>query len=450
MNFKFNWKRIKVSECITKKVDDVYVVYPIKPKRDCIMIGGIGYEIWNALTNSIPLENFIDKMLSKYEVEKEELIQDINNFLTSLKTANLIIIDGIEEKFKLQTNEFKTTRIVSSDHNDNYVNERYLKLSKPYKVFLELTYNCNLKCEHCYLGKETYMSPEFMDYETALRVIDELVENELVELVITGGEALLHPQLFEILEYACENELIVTLLTNGTIISDEKIESLKKLNLYDIRISIYGMEEFHDSFVKMKGAFKKSVKALKELRKNFKIGTAVCILSKDNYEHSKELELYMNNNNIPIDISPVIFPTISGDLEPTLLRMTENQVIDSIVNRGFKVGGNICTAGISRFRITPTGEVNPCEMLRSISLGNINDLSFTEILNSESRQEWIKTFRTLKNTKCDKCNKKNYCFNCPGIAYLETGNLNGISKYPCKLAHIQKDYYENQSCNTSI
>ncbi|MCU9809619.1 SPASM domain-containing protein [Paraclostridium sp. AKS46] len=81
--------------------------------------------------------------------------------------------------------------------------------------------------------------------------------------------------------------------------------------------------------------------------------------------------------------------------------------LKAIVNElNLRVGGSICTAGISRFRITPYGDVNPCEMLRHISLGNIKDSSFKEIISSSNALKWHNQFNDVMNNKCFGCEKK--------------------------------------------
>lgn len=100
----------------------------------------------------------------------------------------------------------------------------------------------------------------------------------------------------------------------------------------------------------------------------------------------------------------------------------------------------ICTAGISRFRVSPKGNISPCEMLRHIHFGNIYNSSFKEIIESNERQEWITSFfKKIQNNNCNSCDAKQYCLSCIGINYLENNQYNNISKYMCDMAQYQKE-----------
>lgn len=80
----------------------------------------------------------------------------------------------------------------------------------------------------------------------------------VVELNITGGEATLHPDFLEIIRYATSKNMLVTLLTNGQNLYDKSyIDELKDCPLFEVRISLYGNQSYHNKFVGKSDAFEK-------------------------------------------------------------------------------------------------------------------------------------------------------------------------------------------------
>ncbi len=77
-----------------------------------------------------------------------------------------------------------------------------------------------------------------------------------VEVTFTGGECFTHPDILAILEYAARKNLIITVLTNGNFIRGNT-GTFKKISIFEIRISIYGMQEKHDSMTGVQGSWQK-------------------------------------------------------------------------------------------------------------------------------------------------------------------------------------------------
>ena len=90
----------------------------------------------------------------------------------------------------------------------------------------------------------------------------------------------------------------------------------------------------------------------------------------------------------------------------------------------------------------PNGDVNPCEMLRHIKLGNIYNNSIKEILNSGEERNWIDIYDKEENLKCKMCKWKQYCINCKGLSYLENGILESSTEFACDIAEIQYKLYD--------
>ena len=110
-------------------------------------------------------------------------------------------------------------------------------------VYLSITSSCNLACIYCYIGDERRQPDYVMEYEDAADIIDKIKEfNPAARIVVTGGEPLMHPDFFNILDKLDQSGLNFTLGTNAILIDDSKAERLSRYkNLIYVQVSLDGM-----------------------------------------------------------------------------------------------------------------------------------------------------------------------------------------------------------------
>ena len=99
------------------------------------------------------------------------------------------------------------------------------KCKAPIFAGIRVTSYCNMKCPHCF-AQEQKMTMLLDNFKKA---VDILVENELYKITITGGEPFLNVDLLKMIEYVKSKELVVSLHTNGSLISDESVKVLKEV-----------------------------------------------------------------------------------------------------------------------------------------------------------------------------------------------------------------------------
>lgn len=206
---------------------------------------------------------------------------------------------------------------------------------------------------------------------------------------------------------------------------------------------MYGTKEFHDRFVGIEGAFDKSLHALQKLnekKKNFCMASSV--VTNECVDSLLELHQMLENMEIRHRLTPLIYPTTQGDLSPTKLRISEEKIVELLHQKIFTYSGSECNSGISRIRISPLGEVNPCELFRNVSFGNLFEHSLKEILSSEERQNWIKFVREeSKVGECQTCENRKYCPRCLEVLYPM------CRKTPCfsygDIRHFHRIYASN-------
>ena len=122
-------------------------------------------------------------------------------------------------------------------------------------VIWNLIRRCNLTCKHCYsISADTNFKGELTTAEAAT-VMDDLKQYGVPVLILSGGEPLLRPDIFELSKRAKEMGFYVGLSTNGTLITEDNIKQIAEIGYDYVGISIDGLEETHDEFRRMQGAF---------------------------------------------------------------------------------------------------------------------------------------------------------------------------------------------------
>jgi len=135
---------------------------------------------------------------------------------------------------------------------------QFSKDKKPVVVW-NMTRRCNLKCIHCYAHARDRNFEGELTTPQAREMIDDLSAFGVPVLLFSGGEPLMHPHLIELAEYAVYKGMRAVISTNGTLITPEKARMLKDIGLSYVGISLDGMEEIHDRFRAVKGAFKSAM-----------------------------------------------------------------------------------------------------------------------------------------------------------------------------------------------
>jgi radical SAM protein with 4Fe4S-binding SPASM domain len=149
----------------------------------------------------------------------------------------------------------------------------------PRLVFWETTAGCNLACIHCRrITVADQLLPQDLSTQEAFDMIDQIAAFAKPIFVLSGGEPLFRPDIFEIARYAHDAGLIVALATNGTLIDADVAQKIKASGVRRVSVSFDGADaETHDIF-RGKGAFERAIEGIKHLQEvgvGFQINTTV-------------------------------------------------------------------------------------------------------------------------------------------------------------------------------
>lgn len=269
-------------------------------------------------------------------------------------------------------------------------------LNSPEILHILITNKCNFKCEHCFLAAGEPLKNE-MKIEEYEILVEQCKEMKIFQWALGGGEPLLRNDLSKIIELATNNDITCTLTTNGSLLTFEKINELKKAGLKFIQISIYNFDidnwllkvienlknanmPFGFNIILTKKfiqniKFLKLIEKIKPSRINFimpKPSKRSMNWYKDNCPNEKEVLKFFNNLKIRKSIS------ISVDSLTSIILLKKH------FKKQFLTWG--CVAGRRFLTIFPDGKCYPCSHLieKEWYCGNIRNEKLKDIwLNSK-------------------------------------------------------------------
>lgn len=282
-------------------------------------------------------------------------------------------------------------------------------------LHLGLSYNCNMKCKHCFVSK----LDNNIDLKRIYSTIDYLDNNGLFFVIYTFGEPLLAKEFWEVSGYIAKKNIVQILMTNGSILNDDIIRKLKKNNVKNIYVSIDSVyENKHDLNRNYKGAFKKAINTLKQLSNNgFNVGIATTINDDNVFEMedvvnlAKELKInkisflrqringklvYMHHvdeyynfyDNYLKNYNQFKISILFHDLNlvsRTVELYKANLICDALYEKYIDM--NSCHY-CDTLSIEPNGNVKKCNLTNG-SIGNINENNIEDILKGEKENESI-------------------------------------------------------------
>ena len=263
------------------------------------------------------------------------------------------------------------------------------KLSSPLTAFWSITARCNLCCKHCYAAYGIKGMQNDLCLSDALKIVDVLADNHVMEIVLQGGEPFCYDHAPEIICAIKNRGMAVSILTNGTLLNDRNLQCINTcLDAFDIlQISLDGSEKSND-FIRGKGVFQKVVNNLKKI--TFQNIVVNCVVTNYNLEDLPTLcELLNNNINVSeIHFSPLMkigrgkafdYPKIEKAMETFLLMkkrskikisgsiIPDSMLLQKLDEYGIdmthvKLG---CCAGRSKVFIDHLGYVHSCDYSQS-------------------------------------------------------------------------------------
>jgi radical SAM protein with 4Fe4S-binding SPASM domain len=311
----------------------------------------------------------------------------------------------------------------------------------PLVVSWNLTRKCNLKCPHCYINATTQELKNELTTEESKNLIDQICEVSRPLLILSGGEPLLRPDVYELVRYGASKGLKMGLGSNGSLIDATAAKRLKNAGIETVSISLDShIPEQHDEFRGVRGSWEKAVGAIKALQENGVLVQVNTTLTQQNYDQIDDIMSLAENLGVEnfhlfflvptgrgvkmADISPAKYENmikttfakvakhklnVRPSCAPQFMRIAKDMGLD--MSRWIRG----CLAGLYYCRVYPNGDITPCPYL-PIKLGNIREKSFKEIWFNSDMFKTLRNFDALKG-KCGICEHRAVCGGCRARAY---------------------------------
>ena len=333
---------------------------------------------------------------------------------------------------------------------------------QPVNGTFELTERCNLACKMCYIHRgEDDKAQQSTELSAAvwLELARQGVDNGMVFLLLTGGEPLLRPDFFKIYTPLTKMGLLVTLFTNGTLITENIAARLAEAPPSRTEITLYGATaETYEAVTGVPGSFKRCLEGIEALVK-YKIPLGLkSTLTRKNVHELEAMRQMAKDWGLPFSADWLLAVRRDGtgsgagecrlpaadcvELEAASRASATDRVEAALREGPIENDVNFyCQAGRAAFVINHTGEMNTCVLLDRPSARPL-DTGFMRAW--EEVQRYIDTAPSL-HTTCLACAGRSYCPRCPAWSQLESKTLNEPVPYLCQIAFARKELYEKQA-----
>ena len=279
----------------------------------------------------------------------------------------------------------------------------------PTSLTLELTHRCNCRCKHCYLsaGEDNDNAKE-LPPESVVRILETLLEHGVITCEITGGEALMHPGFWDVLECISKHKALAAILTNGFLVTEKIASRIAEFDPAFIQVSLDGPNaEMHDTFRRAPGCFDAATRAIElfaqktdaVLRVAMSVWPGNLHLMEETMEVGRRLGVDwfvfqpVTSNGRGLQDGEVL--ALNADefavFQITMRRLAAKagpDVLQMILpkSQGFAPLFNNCGTAHTSLLVDPTGETRPCSMSPSdVSFGNLSTTSYEDVFSKTGR-----------------------------------------------------------------
>lgn len=326
-------------------------------------------------------------------------------------------------------------------------------------VAWELTRSCNLACVHCRAAALDRPYPDELSTVECFQLLDEISVFASPIIILTGGEPLLRPDIFEIASYGAGKGFRMTMAINGTLLTKEKVAAMRDSGIQRISISLDGATALsHDAFRQVPGAFEGALRGIRYAREgglDFQINTTITQQNLHELAAIQELAVtegavahhifllvpmgrgknieeqginanqyeqtlhwfYDQREKVPLQLKATCAPHYYRILRQRA--KSDGKRVD-YATFGLDAMSRGCLGGTGFAFVSHVGDVQPCGYLE-LKCGNVKETPFREIWNNSE------IFRKLRNPdeyegKCGRCEYIRVCGGCRARAYEATGN----------------------------
>ncbi|MEW6358024.1 MAG: radical SAM protein [Planctomycetota bacterium] len=354
----------------------------------------------------------------------------------------------------------QTTWLTDEEYLRHF-NRKIARQRVPLFGSFSLTHRCNLRCAHCYLdpaARRGAGAPRELGGGELARILDEAAEAGCLQVLLTGGEPMLHRDFARVYRRAKTNGLLVNVFTNATRITPNVLDLFCDLPPHAVEVSVYGATaETYERITGVEGSYGRCIAGIEAL-----LDRGLCIKLKTvlmtlNQHEFFEIESMARGYGVGFRFDAAIFPRFDGDRGPISLRVPAGEAVEmEFADEGrrracekyYQAARNLpatdalyrCGAGRILFHVDPYGVMTPCLM---------TDDPRYDLCDGTFAQGWRDVLPRIMEKKagrdfiCSHCERKTLCDPCSAFFRLENGSEGCRSEYLCAMARHRSERLRN-------
>ncbi len=340
------------------------------------------------------------------------------------------------------------------------IHQRVASHRVPASGTLEVTSRCNMTCAHCYnnlpLGDRKARLNE-LTYEEHCHILDEITQAGCLWLLYTGGEIFGRKDFLDIYTYAKKRGLLITLFSNGTLITPKIADHLARWRPFSIEITIYGAtRETYERITGVPGSYDRCLRGIRLLtERNLPLKLKTVAMTLNRHEIWEMKRFVEEDLGLEFRFDAMINPRTDCSKSPLDVRLSPNEVVELDQNDpermaewnrfAEKFTGPVhapehcdrlyhCSGGNNSFAIDPSGMLSTCILSREDNY---------DLRKGTFRQGWeefllkVRHKKITRQTKCVACEIKAMCGMCPANAELENIDAEAPVDFLCEVAHLR-------------
>jgi radical SAM protein with 4Fe4S-binding SPASM domain len=340
------------------------------------------------------------------------------------------------------------------------VHQRSAGKRTPMEISIELTRRCPLECLHCYnnlpMADKTARNSELSLAEYRV-LLDQIADAGCFWILFTGGEIFARADFLDIYAYAKSKGFLITLFTNGTMVTERIANYLGEYRPFAIEITLYGAtRETYDALTQIPGSYDRCMRGIRMLLDRqlpVKLKTVPTTINRHEvYEMQRMAE---QDFGVDFKFDTVVNPRIDCSQSPVEVRLTPEDAVAldlheprrrteflKLLDRDFAIPAGdlrtddvyLCGGGVTSCAIDPYGQMSICVLSHQESY-DWRSGSFSAGWNDFLGR--VRSKKKTRETKCDRCRLHSICSMCAANGELEKGDAESPVEFLCEVAHLR-------------
>jgi radical SAM protein with 4Fe4S-binding SPASM domain len=325
---------------------------------------------------------------------------------------------------------------------------------------IEVTRRCPLTCVHCYNNlsiSDSAARRGELTLEEHRGILDEIAEAGCVWLLYTGGEVFARRDFLDIYTHAKRRGMLVTIFTNGTLITPRVADHLAEWRPFAIEITLYGRtRETYERITGVPGSYDRCMRGIRLLvERRLPLGLKTVAVTANRHEIWEMQRFAEEDLGVEFKFDAMINPRLDCSSSPLAVRLAPEEVVafdlqdprrtsewqsfcdhfNGPVHTGETAGLlYVCGGGVSSFAIDPQGRLSICGLSQvdtyDLRAGSFHD-GWSGFLHA------VRSRKLTRLTRCVRCEIKAMCGMCPANGELEGGDPETPVDFLCHVAHLR-------------